>query len=104
MLVLPLAVYFAAGQPLTLTYPNLGALQHSRAACRSSGIRALCGRPCDLHRGLHREVVRAGIQAVSKGQTEASYALGLKPGPTLDLVVIPAGDAGDHSAAHLRNT
>ncbi|MCA3675149.1 MAG: ABC transporter permease subunit, partial [Methylobacterium sp.] len=35
------------------------------------------------------EVVRAGIQAVSRGQTEAAYALGLRPGPTLDLVVIP---------------
>ena len=35
------------------------------------------------------EIVRAGIQAVSHGQTEASYALGLRPGPTLRLVVIP---------------
>jgi general L-amino acid transport system permease protein len=35
------------------------------------------------------EVVRAGIMAVSKGQTEAAYSLGLRPGPTLRLVVIP---------------
>jgi len=35
------------------------------------------------------EIVRAGIMAVSKGQTEASYALGLHPGQTLRLVVIP---------------
>ena len=35
------------------------------------------------------EIVRAGILAVSHGQTEASYALGLRPGPTLRLVVIP---------------
>ncbi|KMO30682.1 amino acid ABC transporter permease [Methylobacterium variabile] len=35
------------------------------------------------------EVVRAGIQAVSRGQTEAARALGLKPGPTMRLVVIP---------------
>lgn len=35
------------------------------------------------------EVVRAGILAVSRGQTEASYALGLKPNNTLRLVVIP---------------
>lgn len=35
------------------------------------------------------EVVRAGIQAVSRGQTEAARALGLQPGPTLRLVVIP---------------
>ena len=35
------------------------------------------------------EVVRAGILAVAKGQTEAAYALGLRPGQTLRLVVIP---------------
>jgi general L-amino acid transport system permease protein len=35
------------------------------------------------------EVVRAGILAVSKGQTEAANALGLRAGPTLNLVVIP---------------
>jgi general L-amino acid transport system permease protein len=35
------------------------------------------------------EVVRAGILAVSKGQTEAAASLGLKPGQTLRLVVIP---------------
>lgn len=35
------------------------------------------------------EVVRAGILAVSKGQTEAASSLGLKSGQTLRLVVIP---------------
>ena len=35
------------------------------------------------------EIVRAGILAVSHGQTEASYALGLRPGPTMRLVIIP---------------
>jgi general L-amino acid transport system permease protein len=35
------------------------------------------------------EIVRAGIQAVSHGQTEAAGALGLKSGHTLRLVIIP---------------
>ena len=35
------------------------------------------------------EIVRAGILAVSHGQTEASYALGLRPNRTLQLVIIP---------------
>jgi general L-amino acid transport system permease protein len=39
--------------------------------------------------GFIAEVVRAGILAVSKGQTEAASALGLRPGKTLRLVVIP---------------
>jgi general L-amino acid transport system permease protein len=35
------------------------------------------------------EIVRAGILAVSHGQTEASYALGLRPNRTLQLVILP---------------
>ncbi|KIN62226.1 Glutamate/glutamine/aspartate/asparagine transport system permeaseprotein BztB [Sulfitobacter noctilucicola] len=35
------------------------------------------------------ENVRAGIQAVSKGQTEAASALGLRPNRTMSLVVLP---------------
>jgi general L-amino acid transport system permease protein len=35
------------------------------------------------------EIVRAGIQAVSKGQIEAAHALGLNRGQTLRLVVFP---------------
>ena len=35
------------------------------------------------------EIVRSGILSVSHGQTEASRALGLKPGQTLRLVIIP---------------
>lgn len=35
------------------------------------------------------EIVRAGILSVNKGQTEASYAVALRPSTTLRLVVIP---------------
>ena len=35
------------------------------------------------------ENVRAGILAISKGQSEASAALGLRPGRTMSLVVLP---------------
>jgi general L-amino acid transport system permease protein len=35
------------------------------------------------------EIVRAGVLAVSHGQTEAAYSLGLRPGPTLRLIVVP---------------
>lgn len=35
------------------------------------------------------EIVRAGILAVSRGQSEAAHALGIRSGPTLKLVVIP---------------
>ena len=35
------------------------------------------------------EIVRAGILAVNRGQTEAAYALGVRPNITLRLIVIP---------------
>jgi general L-amino acid transport system permease protein len=35
------------------------------------------------------EVVRAGIQAVSKGQREAAMSVGLKPNQVLQLVILP---------------
>lgn len=35
------------------------------------------------------EIVRAGILAVSKGQTEAAFALGMQPGRTMSLVILP---------------
>jgi len=52
------------------------------------------------------EIVRAGILAISKGQTEAASALGLRshrPEPRQDAAAggAAAGAAGDHSAADL---
>ncbi len=35
------------------------------------------------------EAVRAGILAISRGQSEAAYALGLRPGRTMRLVILP---------------
>lgn len=35
------------------------------------------------------EIVRAGILAIARGQTEAAYALGLQPGKTMRLVILP---------------
>jgi general L-amino acid transport system permease protein len=35
------------------------------------------------------EAVRSGILAISRGQTEAAYALGLRPGRTMSLVILP---------------
>lgn len=35
------------------------------------------------------ENVRAGILAISKGQTEAAFALGMQPGKTMRLVILP---------------
>jgi general L-amino acid transport system permease protein len=35
------------------------------------------------------EIVRAGIMAISRGQTEAAFALGLRPNRTMNLIILP---------------
>ncbi|MFC3084777.1 amino acid ABC transporter permease [Tabrizicola soli] len=35
------------------------------------------------------EIVRAGIQAISRGQSEAAFALGLRPNRTTRLIILP---------------
>lgn len=35
------------------------------------------------------EIVRAGIMAISRGQSEAAAALGIRPGRTMSLVILP---------------
>ncbi len=35
------------------------------------------------------EAVRAGILAISRGQTEAAYALGMRPNRTMNLIILP---------------
>lgn len=87
--VLPLLVYFLAGQPLSFNYPDLGRFNIRGGIQVFPEFVALTLGLVIYTAAFIAEVVRAGIQAVSKGQTEASYALGLRPGPTLDLVVIP---------------
>ncbi|MGL5446616.1 MAG: amino acid ABC transporter permease [Rhabdaerophilum sp.] len=89
IVVFPLAVYFLAGQPLSFTYPTLGRFNIAGGLQILPEFVALVVGLVIYTAAFIAEVVRAGIQAVSKGQTEASYALGMRPGPTLDLVVIP---------------
>ncbi len=46
--------------------------------------------PLAMNSGAYvAEIVRGGIQAVSKGQTEAAYSLGLKPTLTMRFVILP---------------
>ena len=86
---LPLVVYFVVGQPLSFVYPELGRFNLRGGVQIFPEFVALTLGLVIYTAAFIGEAVRAGIQAVSKGQSEAAYALGLRPGPTLDLVVIP---------------
>jgi general L-amino acid transport system permease protein len=89
IVVLPTLVYFATGRPITFVYPELAGFNLRGGIQIFPEFVALLIGLTTYTAGFIAEVVRAGILAVSKGQTEAAHALGLRAGPTLKLVVIP---------------
>lgn len=84
-----LIAYFILGRPVTLNYPELGGFNFSGGLQLRNSFIALWFA-LSLYTGAFiAEIVRAGILAVNKGQTEASSALGLRPNRTMNLVVLP---------------
>ena len=82
-------VYFIMGSPIGLSYPELKGFNFKGGLHARASLFALWFA-LSLYTGAFiAENVRAGIQAISKGQSEASYALGLRPGITMQLVILP---------------
>ncbi len=86
---LPILAYFIFGQPISLEYPVQGNLGPKGGMQIIPEFIALILALSIYTAAFIAEIVRAGILAVNKGQTEASYALGLGPGQTLRLNIIP---------------
>ena len=89
VIVLPAIVFLLAGSPLHFDYPQLGRFNLNGGLALQPEFVALLLGISIYTAAFIAEVVRAGIMAVSRGQTEAAYSLGLRPGPTLRLVIIP---------------
>ena len=90
MLVLfPVIGFALAGFPVTWDVPELKGFNFGGGVSIIPELVALF-LALSIYTGTYiAESVRAGILAVSHGQTEASYALGLRPGRALRLVVVP---------------
>ncbi len=86
---LPLIVFMAMGVPLTLDWPELRGFNFRGGVTVRPEFMALWLALSFYTAAFISENVRAGIQAVSHGQTEASYALGLRPNWTMRLVILP---------------
>ncbi len=86
---LPLAVLALAGFPLGFEYPSAGRFNINGGIEILPEFAAMLFGLTIYTAAFIAEVVRAGIAAVSRGQTEAAYSLGLTPGPTLRLIVVP---------------
>jgi general L-amino acid transport system permease protein len=89
VLVPPLIAYLGAGEPLTLDRPELTGFNFTGGGALSPEFAAMLFGLVTYTATFIAEVVRAGILAVSRGQWEAARALGLQPGRTLKLVVLP---------------
>lgn len=86
---LPLLAAIVTGFPLSWNYPELHGFNFQGGVALIPEFVALVVALSTYTAAFIAEIVRAGIMSVSHGQTEASYALGLRPGPTLRLVIIP---------------
>jgi general L-amino acid transport system permease protein len=89
VLGLPLLVFLAAGAPLDLDWPELKGFNFTGGHAVSPEFAALLIGLTVYTGSFIAEIVRAGILAVSWGQTEAAFALGLKPGQRMRLIVLP---------------
>jgi general L-amino acid transport system permease protein len=83
------AITWCWGAPVAMDVPQLKGFNFRAASASAPNL-----PPCLLGLVLYTaafvaEVVRAGIQSVSKGQTEAAMSMGLQPGQVLNLVILP---------------
>jgi general L-amino acid transport system permease protein len=89
VIVAPFVGLLIAGWPLTFDYPVLGGFNFTGGLTLIPEFMALLTALVIYTASFIAEIVRAGIMAVSHGQTEAAHALGLRHRPTLRLVVVP---------------
>ena len=81
--------WIALPQPLTLSRPILDGFNTTGGRVYSQQFLALLSGLTIYTSAFIAEVVRAGIQSVSKGQQEAATALGLGGFQTLRLIIFP---------------
>ncbi len=89
LIVCPAAGWAISGAPTEFIYPEINRFGVRGGGSISPEFMALLLGLVIYTAGFIAEIVRSGIQAISHGQTEASFALGLTRGQTLRLVTLP---------------
>ena len=90
IIILPsLIMYYLAGRPIELEYPALKGFNFQGGVNMLGSLIALWFALAIYTGAFIAENVRAGIQAISKGQTEAAASLGLRPNRIMNLVILP---------------
>jgi general L-amino acid transport system permease protein len=86
---LPFFTWLAFGAPLKMNAPKLVGFNFQGGLMVSPEFIALLLGLILYTAAFVAEVVRAGIQSVSKGQREAAMSIGLRPTLVLNLVILP---------------
>lgn len=89
ILGLPILTFLALGAPLTFDYPIEGKFNLTGGSVVGPEFVSLYLALSFYTAAFIAEIVRSGIRAVAKGQTEAAFALGLQPGVTTRKIVVP---------------
>ena len=89
IVILPGVVYMGTGMPLAWDIAELKGFNYQGGFALPPAFLALLVALTINHSSDMAESVRAGILSVSRGQTEAANALGLRPGRVMRLVIIP---------------
>ena len=89
LLILPLIAFYVTGQPISFEYPEAGRFNFKGGIRVTPEFFALTFALSIYTAAFIGEIVRAGIQAIPKGQWEASSALGLKRSWVLRHIIIP---------------
>lgn len=84
-----LLAFFVMGRPITLQLPELGGFNFVGGIQIRNSLIALWLALSLYTSAFIAEIVRSGILAVSRGQTEAAFALGMQPNRTMQLVILP---------------
>lgn len=88
ILLLPtIAVLYALG--VYLGYPQLQGFNFQGGLPLGNALIAMWIGLSVYTGAFIAEIVRSGIQSIARGQTEAANALGLRPGRTMRLVILP---------------
>ncbi len=85
----PVLVSMILGNPVEWEIPQQGAFNFRGGLSFQPEVVALIIGLAVNSAAFIAEIVRGGIVSVSHGQTEAAFALGLRPGKNLRLVIIP---------------
>lgn len=89
IIALPLLAFWLLGFPVEFEFPAFKRFNFAGGLVLSPEFLALTLALGVYTGAFIAEIVRSGILAVSHGQTEAAYALGIRPNFTMRLIILP---------------